>query len=432
MNAAKPVFALVDVNNFYVSVQRSFDPKLENVPVCVLSNNDATVVARSAEVKALGVKMGAPWFELKALAKQHNIIALSSNYTLYGDMSNRATEVLRQFAPDLEVCSIDESFLRIESVLALHGGGTAMGHAIKARVYQWTRLPVCAGIGHTKTLAKFANHLAKKNSEFSGVCDLTVMPTGEVTEWMSKIDVSEVWGVGRRIATRLQLMGIESVLDLCNTNTKLLRSQFGVVMERTASELQGLSCLALEQIEAPKKQIMSSRSFGAMVTTHAELLEAVSWHTHMAAEKLRKQRCLAGAVYVFIDTNRFRTQDPQHNAGLVRTLPVPSSDTRTLTASAAHTLKLLYRPGFSYKKAGVMMMHLNPQRSGSPDLFVEPSPAENARSTALMLAIDTVNLRWGRNSIKVASTGVTATWTMRSESRSPRYTTQWSELPVVR
>lgn len=303
------MFALVDVNNFYVSCERAFNPRLADVPVVVLSNNDGCAVARSNEVKALGVKMGAPWFKMKDLAREHGIVALSSNYTLYGDMSNRVVSVLREFSPDIEVYSIDESFLRVETLVHLHGDATAMGHVMRERVRRWTGLPVCAGFGATKTLAKFANHLAKKNPFFDGVCDLSSMTHSELNGWMAKIEVGEVWGVGRRIAARLETMGVRTVLDLATTDLKALRVQFGVVMERTASELRGVSCLELEDLADPKQQIMASRSFGSMVRDIAEISEAVSWHIDRAAEKLRSQGSVAGAVYVFVQTNRFRQSD---------------------------------------------------------------------------------------------------------------------------
>ena len=294
-----PLFALVDVNNFYVSCERAFNPRLAHVPVVVLSNNDGCAVARSNEVKALGVKMGAPWFKLKDLAREHGIVALSSNYTLYGDMSNRVVSVLREFSLDIEVYSIDESFLRVETLVHLHGGATAMGHVMRERVRRWTGLPVCAGFGASKTLAKFANHLAKKNPVFDGVCDLSSMTDSERNGWMAKIEVGEVWGVGRRIAARLETMGVRTVLDLATTDLKALRTQFGVVMERTASELRGISCLELEDLADPKQQIMASRSFGEMVLDIGEISEAVAWHIDRAAEKLRAQASVAGAVHVF-------------------------------------------------------------------------------------------------------------------------------------
>lgn len=424
-----PLFGLVDVNNFYVSCERAFNPRLTNVPVLVLSNNDGCAVARSNEVKALGVKMGAPWFQMKELARQHGIVALSSNYTLYGDMSNRVVSILREFSPDIEVYSIDESFLRVETVVHLYGGATAMGHAMRHRIRQWTSLPVCAGFGESKTLAKFANHLAKKNPVFDGVCDLTALTDQERQQWMTKIEVGEVWGVGRKIADRLQTMGIRSVLDLATADLKLIRRQFGVVLERTASELQGTSCLELDDLADPKKQIMASRSFGAMVEGLAELGEAVAWHIDRAAEKLRDQGSVAGAVYVFIQTNRFRQTDPQYNPGVVVPLADVSDDTRALTTAALKGLRHIYRPGYSYKKCGVMMMELTAKQQRQETLFDDA--AARAKSAKLMVAMDAVNSVWGRGTLRTGAAGMSQGWAMRSENRSPRYTTNWDELPMV-
>ena len=425
-----PLFALVDVNNFYVSCECVFNRKLEGVPVVVLSNNDGCAVARSNEVKALGVKMGEPWFKLKELAKQHGIVAFSSNYTLYSDMSNRATEVLRQFSPDIEVYSIDESFLRVETVANLHGGATSMGQALRQRVKQWTGLPVCVGFGSTKTLAKFANHLAKKQAVFNSVCDLSTLPETELHAWMQKIPASEVWGVGRRIAARLEPMGITTVFDLMSADAKALRNQFGVVMERTASELAGVSCLELDELIENKQQIMSSRSFGHMVKTFEELSESVSWHTHLAGEKLRAQHSVTGAVLVFVQTNRFRADDPQYNASLIVPLENPSDDTCAITTSALKGLKRIYRPGFDYKKAGVMLMQLTQKENHQSTLFDDGNA--RLRSARLMQAMDAINATWGRNTLRVAAMGTTRRWAMRSENRSPRYTTAWEELPCVK
>ncbi|HRK37290.1 MAG TPA: Y-family DNA polymerase [Burkholderiaceae bacterium] len=425
-----PLFGLVDVNNFYVSCERAFNPKLANVPVVVLSNNDGCAVARSNEVKALGIKMGVPWFQMKALARQHGIVALSSNYTLYGDMSNRVVNILRQFCPETEVYSIDESFLRVETVAHLYGGPTAMGHVMRHRIRQWTSLPVCAGFGPSKTLAKFANHLAKKNPVFDGVCDLTTMTDNQRHQWMTKYEVGEVWGVGRRIAARLETMGIRSVYDLAYADAKLIRRQFGVVMERTVSELLGTSCLELEDMADPKQQIMASRSFGAMVIELAELSEAVAWHIDRAAEKLRRQGSVAGAVYVFIQTNRFRETDAQYNPGVVVPLEDASDDNRAFTKAATKGLRHIYRPGFAYKKCGVMLMELSAKQQRQETLFDDP--AARAKSAKLMAAVDAVNRVWGRGTLRTGTTGITKRWAMRSENRSPRYTTQWDELPVAR
>lgn len=425
-----PLFGLVDVNNFYVSCERAFNPRLANVPVVVLSNNDGCAVARSNEVKALGVKMGAPWFQMKALAHQHGIVALSSNYTLYGDMSNRVVSILREFSPDIEVYSIDESFLRVETVAHLYGGAVTMGQAMRHRIRQWTSLPVCAGFGESKTLAKLANHLAKKNPEFDGVCDLTALTDEERRQWMAKIEVGEVWGVGRRIAARLQTMGIRSVLDLASADLKLIRRQFGVVLERTVSELQGTSCLEVDDLADPKQQIMASRSFGEMVEDLAELDEAVAWHIDRSAEKLRDQGSVAGAVYVFIQTNRFRQADPQYNPGVVVPLADVSDDTRALTTAALKGLKHIYRPGYWYKKCGVMLMELTVKQQRQDTLFDDA--AARAKSAKLMVAMDAVNSVWGRGTLRTGAAGMSKGWAMRSENRSQRYTTSWDELPMAK
>lgn len=428
--ASAPIFALVDVNNFYVSCERVFQPQLEHVPMVVLSNNDGCAVARSAEVKALGVKMGTPWFKMKALAKEHGILALSSNYTLYGDMSNRATAVLRDFSPDIEVYSVDESFLRVESVAHLYGGVTAMGQQIRQRVKQWTGLPVCVGCGPTKTLAKIANHLAKKNPEFDGVCDLHAIPRPERLRWMSQLEVGEVWGVGKRIAKRLNAMGVETVLDLRNISIKEIRAQFGVVMERTCNELRGISCLELEDVAPAKQQIMSSRSFGSPVTTLAELREAVASYVTRAAEKLRAQQSVSAAVHVFIQTNRFKDSDLQYSEGLVVPLPDPTDDTRLLASAATLGLGLIFKPGYQYKKAGIMLTLISDKAKRQQTLFDDP--LQRAQSAKLMAAMDAINAEFGRDTVRTGANGTEKRWAMRSENRSPRFTTRWDELPIAK
>jgi DNA polymerase V len=395
----------------------------------VLSNNDGCAVARSNEVKALGVKMGTPWFKMKDLAREHRIQAFSSNYTLYGDMSNRVVQILRDFAPDTEVYSIDESFLRIETVAHLYGGAVAMGQQMRERIKQWTGLPVCVGVGPTKTLAKFANHLAKKNPQFEGVCDLHVIPRPERVRWMSSIEVGEVWGVGGRIARRLEVMGIHTVLDLRNASPKEMRRHFGVVMERTCNELRGISCLALDDIAQPKQQIMSSRSFGRPVETIEELREALASYLSRAAEKLRKQQSVSAAVYVFIQTNRFN-KDEQYNAGLTVPMPEPTDDTLTLTAAALAGLEVIYRSGYRYKKAGVMLTLLSDKQARQVSIF--DNMAVTQKSTRLMCALDMINRDYGHGTVRSGVSGFAQHWAMRNENRSPRYTTRWDELPIVR
>ena len=424
-----PQFALVDVNNFYVSCERVFKPSLENTPVVVLSNNDGCAVARSNEVKSLGVKMGMPWFKMKDLARQHGIQAYSSNYALYGDMSNRVTSILRDYSPDLEVYSIDESFLRIETVAHLYGGAIPMGQQMRHRIKQWTGLPVCVGVGPTKTLAKFANHLAKKNDVFNGVCDLHAMTRPERLEWMWGVEVGEVWGVGSRIRKRLAGMGIDTVLDLRNASPKQMRAQFGVVMERTCNELRGISCLELEDVMPPKQQIMSSRSFGTPVETIEELRESVASYLASAAEKLRRQNSVAGAVYVFVLTNRFKEDEPQYNAGITVPMDDATDDTLALTSAALRGLAAIFRPGFRYKKTGVMLTLLSDKGARQATLFDDP--VARARSEKLMEAMDAINREFGRGTLRSGASGVVQRWAMRTENRSPRYTTRWDELPVV-
>ena len=427
---AAPQFALVDVNNFYVSCERVFRPHLAAVPMVVLSNNDGCAVARSNEVKALGVKMGTPWFKMQDLARRHGIEAYSSNYVLYGDMSQRVVNILRDFSPDIETYSIDESFLRIESVAHLHGGAGILGEKIRTRIRQWTGLPVCVGIGPTKTLAKLANHVAKKRPEYQGVCDLHALTRRDRRQLMSEIEVSEVWGVGRRLTIRLSELGIRTVLDLRNTDPKYLRIHFGVVLERICEELRGISCLPLEMVAPPRKQILSSRSFGKPVESRAELGEAVSTYIARAAEKLRAQGSVAGALQVFLETNRFKPDEPQYHPSHLMTLPEPTDDTLRLTRAALAGLRLIYRPGYRYKKAGIMLMLLSDRGSRQYSLF--ECAEREAKSERLMQVLDQVNRHYGRNTLRVAASGVNQQWAMRAENRSPRYTTQWDELPEVR
>lgn len=425
MAASGKVFALVDCNNFYVSCERVFNPALEGRPVVVLSNNDGCAVARSNEVKALGVLMGAPWFQLKDLARQHAIVALSSNYTLYADMSNRVMTILRDFSPHVEVYSIDESFLCLDGLAGLWDSHARLGQAIRQRVRQWIGLPVCVGIAPSKTLAKLANHLAKKKPEFNGVCDLTRLTEAELRRYFSALEVGEVWGVGRQIAMRLSQLGIDTVQSLREAEPKLMRQHFGVVMERTCNELRGLSCLSMEEIAPAKKQIVSSRSFGAMVTRLDELREAVSSYAARAAEKLRHERSVCAGLHVFVQTNRFRQQDPQYNNGVTVPLTQATSDTRRLAAAALFGLRQIYRPGYHYKKAGVMLLELTPETVRQTSLFCEP----DGRSEKVMQVMDRLNRDYGRNTLYLGSCGIQQRWSMLSQNRSPRFTTRWDELP---
>jgi DNA polymerase V len=432
-SASNSLFALVDVNNFYVSCERVFQPKLEEVPMVVLSNNDGCAVARSAEVKALGVKMGTPWFQMEALARKHGIQAYSSNYTLYGDMSNRVVQVLRGFTPNLEVYSIDESFLQIETVLKQYQDTIELGQSIKQQVKDTTGLPVCVGIGASKTLAKLANHLAKKHKQFSGVCDVNAMSKEELYQWMSETEVAEVWGVGRQIAKKLKAQDIHSVFDLLQTSPQAMRQQFGVVMERLCYELRGTSCLKLEEVAPAKQQIIASRSFGKLVTSQAELAQSVATHAARAAEKLRSQDSVTGALTVFIQTNPFKQHEPQHHQSITIPLTEASDNTLTLTNAALAGLKQIYQPNFRYKKAGVILNLISDKPTIQRSLFEDVE--SKGKSASLMKAVDQINTRFGNAAIRSAAAGTDSTkevWQMRSNNKSPNYTTKWDELPVAR
>ncbi|MBU3575443.1 Y-family DNA polymerase [Polynucleobacter sp. UK-Mo-2m-Kol15] len=424
------LFALVDVNNFYVSCERVFAPKLEDVPMVVLSNNDGCAVARSAEVKALGVKMGTPWFQMKDLAKEHGIQAYSSNYTLYGDMSGRVVEILRKFTPNLEVYSIDESFLQIETVLKQYADPTSLGQIIKQDVKDTTGLPVCVGIGASKTLAKLANHLAKKNPQFAGVCDISSMPKAMLYQWMAETAVGEVWGIGCKTAKKLKELKINSVFDLVQVSPQAMRQQFGVVIERICYELRGVSCLQLEEVAPAKQQIISSRSFGKPVTSIEELAESVATHAARGAEKLRSQKSVTGALTIFVQTNPHKPFEPQHHQSITVVLSDPSDNTLTLTSAGLKGLKQIYKAGFKYKKAGVIFNLLADKPTMQQSLFDDMEV--KGKSAGLMKAMDSINSRFGNAAIKTAASGTKQDWKMRSGNKSPNYTTQWDELPVAR
>lgn len=436
-NKQRPrAIALVDVNNFYVSCERVFNPKLHGKPVVVLSNNDGCAVARSNEVKALGVAMGAPWFKLKALAKQHGIIAYSSNYALYADMSNRVMRILRDFSPDQEIYSIDESFLDLTSFARRNL--IAYGQAMRERILQWTGLPVCVGIAPTKTLAKLANHCAKKQARFNGVCNFNAMSPIEVDTLLGQLPVGEIWGVGRKLAPKLEALGFNTVLDLKQANPAQLRQQFSVVMEKTIRELNGTVCIDLEEVMPAKQQILSSRSFGTPVTDLQSLSESLTLYMSRAAEKLRKQNSYAGSVYAFIRTSPFKTEDTFYSNGMTVSLPAPTDDTRQLVKVALWILKQIYKPHHAYVKAGVMLGEIVPIAGVQQDLFatattnsVTESNPTQAKSTRLMHAIDSINQKMGKESIKLASEGFKRPWKMKQNNKSRSYTTDWDGLVEV-
>ena len=419
------IVALVDGNNFFVSCERVFNPQLAGRPVVVLSNNDGCAIARSNEVKTLGVKMGTPWFQMRDLARQHGIVALSSNYELYADMSNRMMAVLGKFAPEQEIYSIDECFLGLDGFA--HEDLHEYGRAIRRRVGQWIGIPVCVGIAATKTLAKLANHCAKKNLAGSdGVCDFIRMPEAELSMLFSTIGAGEIWGVGPRLSTQLADLGITNVETLRRADAPTLRQRFSVLLERTIRELNGSACIALEEAAPTKQQIISSRSFGSYVHDLPSLREAVASYIAIAAAKLRSQGSLAGMVQVYIRTNPHKENAPQYQRGLTVPLPEATDDTLRLTQAALRALERIYRSGYAYQKAGVALLNLSTAATAQASLFA--TAPDHKR---LMQTMDRINAIWGRGTLRSAAEGFEKHWRMKRERVTPGYTTCWNQLPSV-
>ena len=418
-----PVFALVDCNNFYASCERVFLPKLAGRPIVVLSNNDGCVIARSNEAKALGIAMGDPEFQIRRVLRAHQVQVFSSNYALYGDMSQRVMETLEQFSPALEVYSIDEAFLSLAG-FERHNL-TDYGRQIRKTVKQWTGLPVSVGIAETKTLAKLANLVAKRTSDTDGVFDLLACPDRDTL--LGKVAVEDVWGIGPSYARLLTQHGITTVLQLRQADEHWIRMHMGIVGVRLVSELRGHSCLKLEVCPPPKQGITCSRSFGRSVCTLAEMEEAVSSYASRAAEKLRGEGLAATVLMVFLMTNAF-TNEPQYRNSVTCSLPVGTDTTSELIRAALRGLRAIYRDGYRYKKAGVMVSALVPASQVQPDLFHQH---DRPRSTRLMTALDAINDRWGAGTLQYASSGLTKAWKPQSHRRSPAYTTHWPDLPLV-
>ncbi len=413
------VFALVDCNNFYASCERVFNPCLKNRPIVVLSNNDGCIVARSNEVKALNIPMGVPFFEQQALIKKHNVAVFSSNYQLYGDMSQRVMDSLRLFAPDMEVYSIDEAFLRLDHLQPRDLSDYCK--TIRARVMQWTGIPVSIGIGPTKVLAKVANGVAKKQTD-EGVFDIRSRKTqGKI---LKTLEVKKIWGIARRWAERLNRMGIKTAAELRDASPPIIRKHLSVVGERLVRELRGHSCIDLEDIQ-PRKNIMSSKSFGNLLTRKEPMAEALANYAARACEKLRKQNSRAQAVYVFIQTSEFAKIDKRYGNAFTCALTVPTSDTRLIIETAKFCLNRIYRPGYRYKKTGIMLLDLIPAALEQKHLFADSDPRT---SDHLMDLVDRINRDHGPDTVFFGAQGVNREWKMRCGSRSPRYTTQWDEL----
>lgn len=418
-----PIFALVDCNNFYASCERVFNPKLNGQPIVVLSNNDGCVVARSNEAKALGIGMGVPEFQIRPLLRAHQVHVFSSNYTLYGDMSQRVMETLEQFCPDLEVYSIDEAFL---SMVGFERRDlTEYGRQIRRTVKQWTGIPVSVGIAETKTLAKIANRVAKRTPDTGGVFDLLACPDRNAL--LDRVAVEDVWGIGRNHAHMLKQHGITTAFQLRGVDDQWIRKRMGIVGFRLVMELRGVSCMDLEQCPAPKQSLTCSRAFGTLINTLEEMEEAISVYTSRVAEKLRREQLAATVLTVCLTTNEFR-EGPQYSNSLTLNLPVVTDSTSELIGCALQGIRAIYRDGYLYKKAGVMLTGLVPASQLQADLF---DSKDRWKSNRLMSALDSINNRWGAGTLHYASSGITKAWKTQFHRRSPAYTTDWNELPVV-
>jgi len=418
-----PIFALVDCNNFYASCERVFNPRLEGKPIVVLSNNDGCVVARSNEAKALGIGMGVPEFQIRPMLRAHHVQVFSSNYTLYGDLSQRVMETLEQFCPDLEVYSIDEAFLSL--VGFERRNLTDYGQQIRQTVKQWTGIPVSVGIAETKTLAKIANRVAKRTPDMGGVCDLLACPDRDAL--LGRIAVEDVWGIGPNHAHMLTQHGITTAFQLRRVDDQWIRKRMGIVGLRLVMELRGVSCLDLEQCPAPKQSLTCSRAFGKLISTLGEMEEAVSVYTSRVAEKLRRERLAATVLTVCLTTNEFK-EGPQYSNALTLNLSVVTDTTSDLIKSALHGIRAIYRDGYLYKKAGVMLTGLVPVSQTQTDLFDD---RDRRKSKRLMSALDAINDRWGADTLHYASSGISKPWKTQFHRRSPAYTTDWDALPVV-
>ena len=426
----QPLLALVDCNNFYVSCERVFRPDLIGKPVAVLSNNDGCIVARSQEVKDLGIKMGVPVFQIQHLVKQHNIQLFSSNYSLYADLSSRVMSTLEEFAPSLEIYSIDEAFLDLTGVYPCQKDPIAYGQRIRKAVFRSTGIPVCVGMGPTKTLAKLANFAAKKWKKTGGVLDLSDPVRRE--KLMRIVPVKEVWGIGSRTTAKLNQLGINTVWDLAIQPSKRIQAQFNVVVARTVMELNGIPCLELEEIAPDKQQIVCSRSFSRRITEYRELSQAMAEFCSRAAEKLRRQQSVTGCITIFIRTSPFNPKEPQYQRVASIKLASATQDTRSIIATANRMLKEIFRAGYDYQKCGVQLSHIQPESSpGQLELFDFADTGLSAENRPLMKAVDRINRRFPK-AISVAATGFDKTWKAKAEQVSQRYTTDWRELVYVR
>ncbi|HDC4505346.1 TPA: Y-family DNA polymerase [Enterobacter kobei] len=421
------MFALVDVNSFYASCETVFRPDLWGKPVVVLSNNDGCVIARSAEAKKLGIKMGDPYFKCKDYFRQHGVVCFSSNYELYADMSNRVMTTLEEMSPRVEIYSIDEAFCDLTGVRNCRVL-EEFGHELKDAVRRNTGLAVGVGIAQTKTLAKLANHAAKTWKATGGVVDLSNVDRQR--KLMALLPVDEVWGVGRRISKKLEAMGIKTVLDLADTHIVVIRKHFNVVLERTVRELRGEPCLELEEFAPAKQEIVCSRSFGERVTEYEQMRQAICSYAARGAEKLRGEHQYCRYISAFVKTSPFALNEQYYGNSASVKLLTPTQDSRDIINAATRCLDVIWKDGHRYQKAGIMLGDFFSQGVAQLNLFDENAPRED--SAQLMQVLDQLNAKGGKGTLYFAGQGVQQQWQMKREMLSPRYTTRYSDLLVVR
>ena len=415
--------ALIDCNNFYASCERIFNPKLIRKPIVVLSNNDGCIITRSAEAKKLGIKMGEPYFKAKKIIDQNNVKVFSSNYSLYGDISQRVMETLAKFASEVEIYSIDEAFLALNG-FDNYELNTYCSY-IRRTIKQWIGIPVSIGVSSTKTLSKIANNLVKKNEEYQGVCILKTW--FDISEGLKLTDIGSVWGIGRRLTNFLNKYNVNTAYDFIQLDRGWVRKNMGVVGEKTFLELCGVSCIEMDLVPSDKKSCCVSRSFSKPIETLYDLEESVSTYGSRVAEKIREERLVAESMSVFVLTNYFNRKEKQYSNSIKLQLPYPTNDSIKIVKRSLEGIRKIYRKGYRYKKAGVILYGLT---NANQTRGLLDNDREN--SDAIMSTLDRINHRYGSSTIRLASEGITKSWRMKREKVSPCYTTRFDELVKVK
>ena len=418
------MIALVDCNNFYASCERVFNPKLENKPVVVLSNNDGCVIARSNEAKLLGIQMGIPAFKIKSIIMKNQVYLLSTNFSLYADMSNRVIDTIMHTVSNVEIYSIDEVFIDLNDFNI--NDVIPFCNDLKKKVKKWTGIPVSIGIGKTKTLAKIANYISKKYSYHRNVF---MINNSNINSILRQISVEKIWGIGQKSSFFLKNQGIYNAYQLKKADILWIRHYLNAHGEKTVKELNEISCISLETYTSAKKNICTSRTFGKMTTKLEDLLGAISMYTARCAEKLRKQKSCANYVCIYAYTNQFRNDLPQYNISKTIKLNIATNDTAEILEYIIPQFKKLYKPGYQYKKAGVIVSGIIPEEAVQYNLFDQKDRKSRLH---LLNTVDSINVKMGRDSLRFAIQGFKESWAHKQQKLSPSYTTRWSDLLIIK